>query len=200
MPATIPFSDETFRPICPLNNDKSEQPVEFDICAVGGPSRARLKSIILATTGLASTTGWTPEVQESVIKAFETGAAVFADGITAIRGLSAPAGLLRKVGLIQELPKGVSVQSQIPITNGFEYSRVCGYWPILSFEVACAIARISGQAEVDPRFFAWLSTSLKTPTIAPGVVESAASSNSGSAIAAKRRTARRRTSTSRRAR
>ena len=52
----------------------------------------------------------------------------------------------------------------IPIKSGYDFSRVCTFWPILAFEVAMAIAKISGNAEIDPRFFAWLSTSAATAT------------------------------------
>jgi hypothetical protein len=169
MSAQIPFSKETFRPLCVKGNAKAEAPTEFDICAVGGANRARLKSIIIASSGLAQGGDWSPSVQDAVIKAFETGGGVFSAGVTSIRGLTAPAALFVTVGLLAELPKGVTPEAQIPITNGIEFAQLCGYWPILAFEVALAIARISGQAEIDPRFFVWLSTSLGMPEIPAGI-------------------------------
>lgn len=173
MSAQIPFSSETFRPISIINNDKAENPVEFDICAVGGPARAALKSVIVATGGLAATGNWSPDVQDAVIAAFKNGGQAFVDGVTKVRGLTAPAALCVKVGLLAELPKGMDENTQIPITNGLEYSRVAGYWPMLSFEVGMALARISGQAEIDPRFFAWLSISLGLPASPPGTAKRA---------------------------
>lgn len=181
------FGTETFRPICIRGNSKAELPVEFDLSSVGGASRARLKSIIIATSGLAQVGEWSPEVQDAVIKAFETGAAVFADGVTAIRRMTAPAALCVRVGLLRELPKDMDPQTQIPIANGYEFSLVCGYWPILAYEVALALARVSGQAEIDPRFFDWLSTSVGMPAIRRGTAERVESKPGVVGIAAKRR-------------
>ena len=166
MAVTIPFSQETFVPICIKDNDVDPAPVEFDLSAVGGANRARLRSILVASEALDASGRWTPEIQESSIAAFRTGAGVFVDGIDAIRNLYVPAVLAKRLGLIAELPKvqdGETVPA-VPVVNGREFSLVCGYWPILTFEVAMAIARLSGQAEIDPRFFVWLSTSLGVAT------------------------------------
>lgn len=174
MSASFKFGTETFRPLCLPGNSKAEErgekPTEFDLVAVGGASRARLKSLLIATSGLAATGNWTPEVQDAVIRAFETGPAVFAEGVTRIRELTAPAALCLKVGLLRELPAGLHPDSQVPITTGFEFAQIAGHWPILAYEIALAIARISDQADIDPRFFDWLSTSLGLPGTALGTV------------------------------
>jgi hypothetical protein len=198
MSAAIPFSRETYRPLCIKGNATSESPTEFDLQAVGGASRARLKSIIIATSGLEHQGDWSPAVQEAVIKAFETGASVFAEGVTKIRGLTAPAALFQRVGLVVDLPKGLDPESQIPVTNGVEYSALCGYWPILSFELAMALARVSKQAEIDSRFFPYLWTSLGLPGIPPGTAPSATMPHDADATAGSRtRKGSRRRTTSR---
>lgn len=175
MAATIPFTQETFRPLCIKQNDVTETPVEFEISAVGGANRARLKSIMVASEGLEMLSKWTPEIQASVIAAFATGSGVFVDGVDAIRNLYVPAILAKRLGLIPELPnvKDGDPIPDWPITTGSAFAIVCGHWPILSLEVALAIARLSGQAEIDPRFFVWLSTSLGTPGSPRGIAESA---------------------------
>jgi len=160
MSATIPFANETFRPLCIKDNATATDPVEFELVAVGGVSRARLKSMIVATEGLSDARGaWSPAMQDSVIKAFAEGPGVFVEGVRGIRGLRVPLSLAAHVGIISEIPAGADPASEMPIVSGFEFSRVAGFWPILAFEIAMALARLSGQAEIDPRFFDWLSTS-----------------------------------------
>lgn len=159
MPAAFVFDSETFRPLCV----KDDQKPEFDIVAVGGSARARLKSIVLATSGLAQSREWSPDVQDAVIKAFETGAPVFAEGVTAIRYLTAPAKMLKHVGMIREYAPGIEDTTEIPVTRGYEFSMLCGFWPVLAYEIAMAIAKVSKQADIDPRFFDWLSISLGLP-------------------------------------
>lgn len=175
MAATIPFHRETFRPICIQGNDTADNPVEFKISAVGGQGRARIKSILVASEGMLGDAGWSPAVQEAVIKAFETGAPAFAEGVQEVRGLTVPAALAQKVGLLApgKLPQGLDEASQVPILTGSEFAAISGYWPVLAFEVAMAIARVSGQAEIDPRFFAWLSTSLGMQPTARGTANNA---------------------------
>lgn len=170
MSVVIPFAEETFRPLCVKGNHEADNPVEFDLCAVGGAAKARLKSIVIATSGLSDIGSWTEEVQRSVIAAFETGAGVFAEGVVAVRGLKVPMALALKVGLVAEIPRGLDRKSEFPITTGYEFARICGYWPIMSFELAMQLSRISGQADIDPRFFDWLSTSLVKPGSRPGIV------------------------------
>lgn len=188
MPSEIPFHESTYRPLCLKGNKDADHPVEFDINAVGGPSRARLKSIIMATAGLAQGMDWSPATQDSVIAAFQTGGPVFSDGVSAIRNLTAPAALCLKAGLLTELPPGTTRQSQIPIVTGREFAAICGYMPILAFEVAMEISKLCGRAEVDPAFFDsfGISLGLATSPIAPGSAGSATSASAVSATAASR--------------
>jgi hypothetical protein len=185
MPYEIPFHRETFRPICIPDNQDSPAPVEFEISAVGGPGRARLKSIIVATSGLAQDREWSEAVQQSVIASFEHGAPVFAEAVEAIRNLTVPGALAQKVGLI---PAGTPPPPSVPITSGAQFARVCGYFPLLAFEVALAIARLCAQAEVDPRFFAWLSTSspVGTPPTPPTTARAARARPAGAGTAGSR--------------
>jgi hypothetical protein len=157
MSSQIPYTEDTFRPTSLKGNSTADHPVEFDLCTVGGPGRARLKSIIIATSGLAGALDWSPETQESVIAAFRTGAAVFHEGVLAIRNLSAPARLLKRVGLIAEYAKGVEPTTPLPVTSGAEFAAVCGHMPTLAFEVAMALSKLCKQGDIDPRFFrlAW---------------------------------------------
>lgn len=183
MSHTIPFAEKTIRPLCVKGNEGAESPVEFDICAVGGAAKARLRSMILATSGLAEMGEWTDAVQKQVIASFENGAGVFIEGITEIRGLKVAAALALRVGILSEIPKGLDRKSDIPISTGFHFSKICGFWPILSFEIAMAIAEISGQAEIDPRFFGWLGTSLGRPAAPSGIAGPAAATRAANETA-----------------
>lgn len=169
MSTAFQYGTETFRPLCILGNKDADKPTEFDICAVGGPSRARLKSIIVATSGLIQKGEWSPDVQAAVISGFQTGAPLFVEAVSAIRELTAPAALCVKVGLMRELPKGMDPNSQVPITTGVEFAALAGHWPVLAYELAMAIARVSNQADIDPRFFDWLLSSVGTPTSPRGI-------------------------------
>lgn len=168
MAHVIPFSFETFKPISIKGNLEDPKPVEFELEAVGGSDRARLRAIILASEGMtAGSAAWTPEVQAAVVAAFDTGAAAFRAGVRSVRNLSATAAHAVRVGILPpdavrcpQYPNAkIEPDALVPILTGSEFAAVAGFFPLLAFEVAIAIARLSGQSEIDPRFFDWLSTS-----------------------------------------
>lgn len=161
----IPYHRDTFRPLSDLvpGNETSDNPVEFDLAPAGGGDLARLKSVVFATTGLVQDGSWTPEVQEAVIRAFETGAPAFVNTVESIRGLTIPAALALRVGIIQELPKHVppgkaqvepNPEAPIPVVSGLGFAKICGFVPLMAFHVAMKLVALSGKAEaIDPRFF-----------------------------------------------
>lgn len=171
----IPYTGDTFRPSSKIlpGNDTAEVPLEFDLVPPWGPDLARVKSLIYATLGLIDAADWRPEVQAAVTRAFDTGAPVFANTITAIRGLTVPAAMAVRAGLLTDLPQTI-VDGQarpdhakpIPITTGQAFSRICGALPALSFQVASELSKLAEQAEraMDPRFFEPPSGSSGTAT------------------------------------
>lgn len=184
MPFEIPFHQETFTPLCIKDNLIAERPVTFEISSVGGPGRARLKSMIKATMGLEDDGKgtWTEENQDSVIACFKGGNVVFTEGVTRITQLTVPAKLARKVGLKPARDETEAVA----ITTGEEFSLVCDYMPILAFEVAMAIAKVSEQGEIDPRFFGWFFTLPGMPVMPPGTAVRARKRRERSATAGSR--------------
>jgi len=195
----VPYADDTIRipdGILP-GNQSDPNPVEYDIVPAWGPDLARLKSIMVACTGLAApdTTrtdaGWTPEVQDAVVKGFEMGAAGFRQTITAIRGLTIPLRMALRAGLLAELQPGQRGQDSYPIVNGEQFSRICGALSGQALFVAMKIIELSGKQEVDPRFFAQPSGSgaAVTPAATTTTAGSARRESRRRGTAAARRTA-----------
>jgi len=152
MAYAIPYHRHTFRPVNDqlAGNATADNPVEFDICPAWGADWARIKSIIYASLGLAQDGVWSPEVQHAVIAAFDSGAQAFVNTVEAIRGLMAV-----RAGILPDIPKGQSADTQVPVTTGVQFSRICGAVPVIALQVASEIAKLSQEAEaVDPRFFA----------------------------------------------
>jgi hypothetical protein len=154
----LPFKGDTFRPLNDVipGNETDPNPVEFDIVPAEGPDLARLKSIIFADLGLIQDGNWDPSTQESVIRAFETGAPVFIRTVEAIRGLTIPKRLARKVGIVPPLADGQvdpDPQEPVPVLNGLAFTKVCGYMAALALHVAFKITSLSASLEIDPRFF-----------------------------------------------
>lgn len=160
----IPYHRHTFRPVNDVlpGNATSDNPLEFDIVPAWGGDLARIKSIVFASLGLVNGDDWGPEAQEAVIAAFGSGAPAFLNTVTAIRGLSVPAIMAVRAGLIQTLPQAVKdgesvadPEAPYQVVNGLQFSRLCGAMPGMSLHVASEIAKISTEAEraMDPRFF-----------------------------------------------
>lgn len=163
---TIPFSEDTIRipdDVIP-GNSTAPQPVEFDICPAGGPDQARLRSLVYADLGLISTGEWSPATQDAVLKAFETSGPVFDRTVDRVRGLTVPAALAHKVGILMTIPEGQNPQdpsgpqipnrqAKIPILTGAHFGLVAGYMPALAFHVGLAILKLTQKAgDIDPRF------------------------------------------------
>lgn len=192
----IPYHRDTFRPVNDLlpGNETSDNPVEFELVPAAGSDLARIKSVIYATLGLVQGDAWTPDVQEGVIRAFETGAAAFANTVEAVRGLTIPAALAKRVGIIQELPNHVlpgsstpvpNPEAPIPVVSGLAFSKICGFVPAMALHVAMKVAELSGKTEaIDPRFFGQPSGSGGPGTAGP---------TNTTAGSAQRRSRRRRT-------
>lgn len=161
----IPYHTDTFRPVSDVipGNETADNPVEFDLVPAEGPDLARLKSVVFAAAGLTQESSWTPDVQEAVIKAFETGAMAFVNTVEAIRGLTIPAAMAKRVGIITELPTHVpegttapvpNPKAPIPVLHGLSFSKICGFVPLMAFHVAMRLVDLSNKAEaIDPRFF-----------------------------------------------
>jgi hypothetical protein len=191
----VPYTRHTFRPVNDIlpGNEHADHPVEFDIVPAWGGDLARIKSIVFASTGLIQERVWSPDVQEAVIKAFDTGGPAFIDTVTAVRGLTIPSIMAVRAGLILDPPTKVLENGQtVPdhdaphaILNGLAFSRICGALPAMALHVASEIAKISDKAEqaMDPRFFKQPSGSSSAATGAKG---------RGSNATTARRTSRRR--------
>lgn len=141
-------------------NEAADNPVEFDISPAWGADLARLKSVVIALTGVAderdlSVGNWTPAMQEAVIKAFETGAPAFINTVTAIRGLTIPVPMALRAGIIPAVPPS-GPATLVPITTGEEFSRICGHSELtgIALFLAFKIVALTGKQDIDTRFFA----------------------------------------------
>lgn len=160
----LPYHRDTFKPSDELipGNANAADPVEFDLLPAEGPDLARIKSVLVGTAGLVRDDDWSPAVQNAVIGAFETGAKAFDSTVAAVRGLTVPAAMAKRVGIIQEIPTHVPTggsqpvpnhEAPIPISSGVAFGRICGFMPVLALVVASEIVKLSNKTDVDPRFF-----------------------------------------------
>lgn len=163
----IPYHTETYKLPDGLvpGNSTSENPVQFHLAPAWGADLARIKSVIFATSGLVQADDWSPAMQQAVSEAFEHGSKAFGNTILKIDGLTIPATMAQRAGLIADLPTFVPVgktepepnpQAPVPVINGIAFGRICGSGSVLavSMSVAAKIASLSEEAQVDPRFFA----------------------------------------------
>lgn len=212
MAVHLQYFRDTFRPGDDLipGNSTSNDPVEFDLVPAEGADLARLKSMLAATVGITQG-DWGPTEQAGTIAAYETGPRGFVNTVTAVRGLTVPAAMAVRVGLIsqEQMPKHVppgaagpvaNDQAQIPITNGFMFSRVCGFMELLALtlQVVAQIVNLSNKAQIDHRFFVQPSGSQQQGTGSQGADTNAAAAPQepdGSGTAAKNKRARRRPGT-----
>lgn len=182
-------------------NSTSSDPVEFDLCPAEGIDLARIKSILVSTAGIAGDTAWSPEVQEAVIKGFTIGAPAFVNTVEAVRGLTIPAVLAKRVGIIQEIPTHVApgttqvvpnFEAPIRIVNGLQFSAIAGFESTLAMFVASEITKLSQLTSVDQRLFVQPSGSGGTgmPSGQTGTADSAQTGSEGSATVGSRRTGR----------
>jgi hypothetical protein len=197
----VTYARDTYRPddVLIAGNSVSTFPVEFDICPAEGPDLARIRSILVATAGLVNEQSWSPDMQAAVISAFETGAPAFINTVEAVRGLTIPAAMAKRVGIISEVPTHVpqgsstpvpNTEAPIPITTGLHFSRICGFVNLsaLSMQLASKIAELSNRVNVDPRLFVQPSGSggTTTPGQMPTAVAPAKSQPEGKGTATSR--------------
>jgi len=160
----VPYETDTVFPPNDLvaGNETSDSRVEFDIVPAWGSDLARIKSIVYAASGLAQWRDWTPQMQESVIAAFDSGAPAFQNTVTTIRNLSIPSIMAKRAGLILEVPSKVDETSGqiVPdpkapyqVLTGLAFSMVVGALPAMGLFVASKIVDLSNKAEADPRLF-----------------------------------------------
>lgn len=183
MSYSVPFTEEIYVPHSIPGNLDADRPVRFYLSAAGGPDLARLKSILYASGGLSSQSDWSADLQRDVAAAFAHGADLFVNTVDAIEGLTVPASLAIKAGLLQADPK-LDRQAPIVIDTGAKFARVCGWLTVLAFEVAMKIAKLSREVDADTRFFGSSTTSPKTPAAASGSAPSAAKRRGPRATAA----------------
>lgn len=187
MSYTVPFTEEQYIPHSIPGNREADRPVRFYLSAAGGPDLARLKSILYASGGLSSETDWTAELQRDVAAAFTHGAEVFVNTVDAIEGLTVPAGMAIKAGILNHDTKGgapIDRQAPIAIDTGAKFARVCGWLTVLALEVALQIAKLSREVDADTRFFGSSITSQRTPAPPSGSAPSAAKRRGSRATAA----------------
>lgn len=157
MSYTVPYASDTVR----ISNDvlpgnrTADDPVEFDIVPAWGADLARIKSILVACSGLGDNT-WQPELQSMVIAGFDTGAAAFVNVVTAVRGLKIPMAMAVRAGIVPAMPpEPAKATDLVPITTGEQYGRVAGHTSLMAMtiEVAIRISQLSKHQQVDPRLF-----------------------------------------------
>lgn len=170
----VPYSTDTVRIPDALipGNENSDNPVEFDIAPAWGPDTARLKSIVMASAGLVDDSGvgqWSPDVQAAVIGGFTTGAPAFVNTVLAIRGLTVPARMALRAGLIAVLTPGQTPDTPIPVLTGADFARLAGALTAQAMFVAMKIISLTGKQDIDPRFFVQPSGSggIGTPSQPP---------------------------------
>jgi hypothetical protein len=158
----VPYARDTFKPTNDMieGNETADNPVEFDIVPAWGGDLQRIKAIVYSAIGLVQSTDWTPEVQRAIAQSCDFGAAAFINTVTAIRGLTIPAVMALRAGLIPELPTKQDGTNIVPdpeapyhVTTGIAFSRIAGALPAMALHVASRIGSISDKAEMDPRFF-----------------------------------------------
>jgi hypothetical protein len=177
----LSYARDTYRPPSAVvpNNDTASTPVEFDLAPAEGPDLARLKSIIVSTGGLVGDVVWTKEVQDLVVAAFHHGAPAFVQTVTAVRGLTVPAAMAVRVGLLAELPVHVPAgasapvpnpEAPVPIPSGRAFAAICGFVPLLAMHIANEILKLTTRSGIDLRFFEPPSGSggQETPGTTPG--------------------------------
>lgn len=160
----LTYKRDTYKPsnkVIP-GNETDSNPVEFDLAPAEGPDLARIKSLLIATSGIVGNVNWSPEAQDAVIKAFETGGPAFVNTIERVRGFTVPAAMAKRAGLILDMPTHVpegktapepNFNAPIAIVTGLDFSRVCGFCPVLGMMVAGEIVKLTQKTEVDTRFF-----------------------------------------------
>lgn len=159
----IPYESATYQPEDALipGNSEADNPVVFEVVPAEGQDFARLKSVVFASAGLVAET-WSEDMQSAVIAAFGTGAAVFERVVTSVQGLSVPAAMALRVGLITEIPTRADAngtikpdpKAPVPIRSGREFSKVCGFMTAVAMGVAFKVLGISREVHgSDPRFF-----------------------------------------------
>jgi len=171
----IPYESATYKPDNALipGNQESDNPVIFELEPAGGADLARLKSVLWASSGLVSEATWTPDLQAAVIGSFDTGAPVFERCITSIQGLTVPAAMAVRVGLLAAVPVRADgdgkvrpdPKAPVPITTGLQFSKVVGFMTALALSLCFELMKISDQvAKLDTRLFAQPSGSPSTET------------------------------------
>lgn len=164
-------------------NSTDRQPVRFHLAPAEGADIARLRSVLTATAGVGYA-DWSPEVQRAVTAAFSHGAPGFVDTVERVEGLTIPAALALRAGLLEKLPTAVKAGTSAPsddpdapiaVTSGKAFSRIVGFELVLAASVAQEILRLTNETGIDPRFFASPSgsaaaaTPAATPTAAIAV-------------------------------
>lgn len=154
MAVHIPFAEFVYRPTNDrvAGNETDPNPIEFVLVPAEGPDLVRLKSIIYATLGLAQTSSFTAETQRDVIDAFKTGRDLFVNTVLSIRGLTVPASLAHRYGIIDERPADPA--APVAIVTGAAFAKVCGFDLALALGVAYKIADLVKTTAADGRFFA----------------------------------------------
>lgn len=159
----IPFHRVAYRPETIPGNTESDTPVEVDLSPVGGVELAKAKTLVtaLGTLGLVDA-GWSGAHERTVVEGLKSAPDLFKQGIDAIRGLSVPAAMAVKVGLLPKVPDGLTPDSDVPVTTGEQFVRLVPYQTALALELVMRLVKLSTEADIDPRFFASPTTSPAT--------------------------------------
>jgi len=119
--------------------------------------------VMYAAAGLTNEGTWSPDMQQAVISSFDSGAAVFERCVLSVRGLTVPAALAVRVGLLATIPVRADSAGQVrpdpdapvPITTGPQFTRIVPFQTALALALCFEIMKISRQIErLDVRLFA----------------------------------------------
>lgn len=182
----IAFSQETFRPKTIEGNETALDPVEFDLSAVQGPSLALLKGLMFGSAFLSFSMQPSEKDLQSAAAGLASAGPAFVEGVDAVRGLTIPDNLARRLGL-----RKADDPSTAPfaVTTGPQFARVAMVDPALGFEVGFKIVLMSEQhgAGIDPRLFGLPTTSPANDSPSSGTVRGARRTNGRAGIAGSRR-------------
>jgi hypothetical protein len=153
---------------CP-GNEQADNPVEFDLAPAWGAGPGPDQVHRPGSMGLVQDQDWSPAVQQAVVAALETGQSAFVNTVEAVRGLTMPAAMALRAGLIPALPLMPGTANPDPrrrsrCTDGLRVQPDLRRGAGDGVHVALKIAEISAKSEVDPRFFVQPSGSGGTGT------------------------------------
>jgi hypothetical protein len=173
----VPFHQETFTAEVP-----GDERVEFDLSAVSSSSLVLLKALMAGMASLAFLRDPGGDETKRASEQLKSVGPAFVEGVDAVRGLTVPDALARRVLLRETDSKETD---DVPVKTGAQFARVAPYLPAIALQVGFKLIRLSGEegAGIKPDYFGLCSGSPAKPTSQSGTAEPAPSTPSGTADA-----------------